>query len=740
MNRRPLSDMIPDLALSRRSLIVGGGIAGGLAIAWALWPRSFPPNLVAAPGEAILNAWIKIGKDGHVTIVVPQIEMGQGSYTLIPQIIADELGADWRTVGVEPAPLNPVYANQLFASEWQDGPFATETLQVTGGSSSERSFAVAARQAGAAARILLCKAAAARWDADWRACETSQGFVTRGDDRIRFGELADEAAAQKLPKDIPLRTDTEGRIAGRGVNRLDIPAKIDGSANFAADIRLPDMLYAAIRQGPLGDSRLIKVDKAAADRISGVLHIVEHKRWVAAVATNWWAANRALDAMRPRFETQGKLAEDRSIAAALTKALDGDGKRIAEAGDLAGVFSGARLIKAEYDVGLAPHAALEPMTATAAIDGERMQLWIATQMPGLAARAAAKAIGIDEASVTVHPMLVGGSFGRKYEIEIAAQAAIIASKIKRPVQLIWSRAEDMMHDRFRPPAKARLAARLGAAGQVDGWLCKIAAPDGLGEMRARTLGGLSADQAQSDRAGEASPHAVAGAIPPYSLTTYAIDHHPADVGIATGKWRSGAHSYTAFFTESFIDELARQSGIEPFSFRMAMLGSNPRLAVCLSKAAAKGEWQGGAPGTGQGIACHSMLGSHIAVLAEAQMGDDQRVRVTRLVCVADVGRVMNPDIARQQIEGGLLFGMAAAIGNSVSIKRGIAGPKRLGKLGLPRLADMPEMSVELIVSNGEPGGIGELGVPAVAPAIANALFAGSGRRFRSLPLSPMRAL
>lgn len=740
MTRRPLNNMIPELALSRRSLMVGGGIAGGLAIAWALWPRSFPPNLVAAPGETILNAWIKIGRDGHVIAVVPQIEMGQGSYTLIPQIIADELGADWRTVGVEPAPLNPVYANQLFSKEWQDGPFATEPLQATGGSSSERSFATAAREAGAAARILLCKAAAARWDADWRACETSAGFVTRGDDRIRFGELVDEAAAQTLPKDITLRTDTKERIIGRGVNRLDIPAKIDGSANFAADIRLPDMLYAAIRQGPLGDSRLIKADKGAADRISGVLHIIEYDRWVAAVATNWWAANRALDAMRPRFATQGKLAEDRDIASALDQALDGDGTRIAEAGDLAGVFAGAQLVKAEYQVGLAPHAALEPMTATAAIEGDRMQLWIATQMPTLAARAAAQAIGMEEANVTVHPMMVGGSFGRKYEIEIAAQAAIIAQKVKRPVQLIWSRAEDMMHDRFRPPAKARFAARLGPSGQIDGWLCKIAAPDGLGEMRTRTLGGRSADQAQRDRAGEASVHAVAGATPPYSLTTYAIDHHPADIGIATGKWRSGAHSYTAFFSESFVDELARQSGIEPFSFRMAMLGNNPRLALCLSKVAAKGGWDGGAPGTGQGIACHSMLGSHIAVLAEAQIGDDQRARVTRLLCVADVGRVMNPNIARQQIEGGLLFGMAAAVGNPVSIKGGIAGPRRLGKLGLTRLADIPEMSVELIVSNNETGGIGEIGVPAVAPAIANALFAGTGKRFRSLPLSQVQTL
>ena len=738
MSRRPLSEMLPNGALSRRSLMIGGGIAGGLAIAWAIWPRSFPSNLVAAPGETIVNAWIKIGKDGHVTVVVPQVEMGQGSYTLIPQIIADELGADWRTVGVEPAPLNQIYANQLFGEEWRDALFATEPLQVTGGSSSLRNFAVQARQAGAAARVLLCKAAAARWNANWRACETRAGFVTRGNDRIRFGELVDAAAGFSLPSDIPLRTDNEGRLAGRGLNRLDVPSKIDGSANFAADIRLPDMLYAAIRQGPLGDSRLVKTDKAAANPISGVLQIVEHERWVAAVATNWWAANRALDVIRPHFKTRGQLADDRSIAAALTRAIDGEGTRIADAGDLATAFAGAQLIKADYEVGLAPHAAIEPLTATAAITGKRMQLWIATQMPTLAARAAATAIGMDIENVTVHPMLVGGSFGRKYEIEIAAQVAILASKTKRPVQLIWSRAEDMMHDPFRPPAKARMAARLGPSGQIDGWLCKIAAPDGLGEMRARTAGGLSAEQARVELAGRASPHAVAGAIPTYSIATYAVDHHPADIGIATGKWRSGAHSYSCFFNESFVDELARQSGIEPFSFRMAMLGGNPRLALCLSKAVTKGGWDGGAPGTSQGIACHSMLGSHIAVLAEAQIGDDQRVRVTRLVCVADVGKVLNPDIARQQIEGGLLFGMAAATGNSVSIKRGIAGPKRLGQLGLPRLADMPEISVELIVSNAEPGGIGELAVPPVAPAIANALFAGSGRRFRALPLSPAR--
>ncbi|MBA3897269.1 MAG: molybdopterin-dependent oxidoreductase, partial [Sphingomonadaceae bacterium] len=469
--------------ITRRGLLIGGGAGVGLLVGWALWPRTYAPNLIAAPGEHIFNAFVKIGTDGHVTVVVPQAEMGQGVTTTLPQIVADELGADWRTVAVEPAPPNPLYANTLFAEEWEAEQgsrlphWAVEQgairhgLMVTGGSTSVRGFETRLREAGAVARALLCMAASARWDADWRACDTAGGFVTRGDDRLRFGELAGEAAGHKLPDDIPLRTGRENRLTGKSLPRLDLPSKVDGTVNYAGDIRLPDMVFASIAQGPLGDTRLKGVDKAAANRVPGVIAVVETERWVAAVATNWWAADRAIAAMKPRFETTGAVPGDRAIDHALDAAFE-RGTRIASAGDVGAVFKGAQVIAAEYRAGLVVHATIEPLCATASIEHGELQLWIGTQVPGFAAAAAAGATGIDASRITIHPMMIGGSFGRRYETEIAGQAALLAQKLQRPVQLVWSRAEEMRQDRFRPAAVARMAAKLGPGGRIDAWLAK----------------------------------------------------------------------------------------------------------------------------------------------------------------------------------------------------------------------------------------------------------------------------
>lgn len=730
--------------ITRRKLLISGGVGVGLVVAWAAWPRAYAPNLTASAGETVFGAWLKIGRDGQVIVAVPQTEHGQGVYTTLPQIVADELGADWRTVGIEAAPLNPLYANPLATHELFGGllPRAIgreqakrDMMMLTAGSTSVRMFEGALRDAGAAARVLLCKAAAARWDVDWRACGTGGGFVTNAGRKLRFAELAEEAAGGALPDTLPYRTGAAGRLTGMSLPRLDAPAKVDGSANFAGDIRLPDMVFASIREGPVGDSRLVRSDRAAADRVPGVLQIVETERWVGAIGTTWWAANRGLDALRPRFETRGGVVDSASIDAALMAALDGPGTRMASAGDLGAVFGGAQVVTANYRVAPALHAAIETPAATAHWHDDRLEMWLPTDAPGLARAAAARAIGVDAALVTVHPMLVGGSFGEALEHDVAVQAATLAVALKRPVQVVRSRIEALRRDRVRPAAAARMTARLAPNGTIMGWLAKIAAPATGHEMAARLMPDDPLIRAALALPTSGDAYAIDGAVPPYRIPAYAIDHYPADIGVPSGHLRGGAHGYTAFFTECFIDELAHVAEIDALSFRMAMLGGDARLARCLSTAAALGGWDGGAMVSGQGIACHAFRGSRVAVFAEAEIVERRRARVDRLVAAVDCGRRINPDIVRQQIEGGLIFGMATALGAATGYTRNIADARGFGDLDLPRLADTPDITVELIESDEAPGGVGELCVPAVAPAIANALRSATGGRQRRLPLS-----
>jgi isoquinoline 1-oxidoreductase beta subunit len=730
--------------VSRRTLLVGAAAAGGLVVAWGLWPRRYAANLVASPGEEIFNAFLKIAADGRVTVVVPQAEMGQGVWTSLLQALADELGADWRTVAVEPAPLNPLYANDFLVREavadalpdaldviggWVSHEFAVRSLlMVTGGSTSVRGLERPFREAGAGTRGLLCVAASQRWGVDPAACDTADGFVVNGARRLRFGELAAEAAAAVAPAEVVLRAPGNGKISGRSMPRIDLPAKVDGSARFAADVRLPDMIFASVRQGPAGATRLVEANAEAANAVPGVQAVYENPGWVAATATNWWAADRALDLVSPRFETRGRLPDTASIETALMDALDeGPGERFAAAGDLKAAFAGGGLVTARYSVGLAAHAPIEPMCATARVEGDTLELWLPTQAPAIARAAAARAIHFDEDQVTVYPMLLGGSFGAKIETQAAEQAAILAVYAQRPVQLMWSRGEDLRQDRFRPPAIGQLSARLDVRGGIRGWQAKIAAPSSAGELARRLMPGIP-------HGAGAEAAAVAGAVPPYAIGALAVDHHPADIGIKTGMWRSVAHSYTAFFSESFIDELAGIAKIEPLSFRMGLLGAAPRLARCLATATALGGWQGAQAGSGQGIACHSAFGSHIAMLAQVHVGKAQEIVVDRVVAVVDCGRVINPDIIRQQIEGAILFGMGAAIGGVIGIERGLSNVNNFDGLRLPRLADCPEITVEIVSSQEAPGGVGELGVPPVAPALANAVFSATGRRLRTLPL------
>jgi isoquinoline 1-oxidoreductase subunit beta len=726
--------------LSRRTLIVGGGAGVGLVVAWALWPRAYAPNLAVAPGETLFNAFLKIGRDGRVIVAVPQAEIGQGVYTSLPQILADELGADWRTVAVEPAPLSPLYANPLLAAEhgpglpsafqgigdWAVREYATRTaLMLTGGSTSVRAFEPRLREAGAAARALLSMAAADRWDVDWEGLDTAGGFVLNGQERLSFAELAEAASGYDLPPQLPVRGGTADRLAGEPLTRLDAPAKVDGSALFAGDVRLPDMVYASLRAGPIGATRLGRIDRAAAERMPGLLAIVEQQGWVGAVATNWWAADRAVQALQARFAYSGLLADTLAAEAELGRALSGErGTRIFERGDLAAV-AGSGGYSARYSAGAAPNAAIETLAATARFTEDRLEVWAPTQAPGLARAAAARAAGLAEARVTLYPTLIGGGYGRKIETAAIEQAVLLARAVRRPVQLVWSRAEEMVQDSVRPPVAAKIGAWLREGRRIVGWQARIAAPDTAGEVRARLAGRAPEPQAHAS--------AITGAVPPYAIPALAIDHVPVSIGLRTGLWRGGAHAYTAFFTESFIDEIARLLRAEPLSFRIGLLTENPRLARVLSTAAALGGWDGGGPGSRLGLAAHSAFGSHAALLVEAAIGPDRRIRISRAVCAVDCGRVVNPEIVRQLIEGGIVHGIAGATGAALHYERGRPDARRLRDLQLPTLADCPEIVVEIVDSQEPPGGVTELAVAPVAPALANAIYASTGRRARRLP-------
>lgn len=743
--------------ISRRKLLIGGGAGVGLLVAWGLWPRRYAPNMRAADGEHLFGPWLKIAEDGQVIIAIPQSESGQGVYTALAQIVAGELGADWRSVAVQPVSASPIFANTLLARAWATaflpenialdvdvGPVASsineiarrDTFVVTGGSSSIRQFERPCREAGAAARTILCQAAAARWGIAWEQCRTDRGFVIAGKRRLSFAELVVEASALDVPSPIPLNPSARNRLSGRDAPRLDLSAKVDGSVSFAGDVRLPDMLFASVRAGPAGNTSLLSVDEKAALNMRGVVQVVKTDNWVAAVASNWWAANNALDAMAPVFRTKGQMADSTEIAQSLSNAIaKGPGFRATKFGDVDAAMvpeAGARIFKAEYSVGAAVHAPIETRSATAYFHDQRLQLWLATQAPAAARLAAAQAIGISVDDVVHYPVMAGGSFDRNFDNSISAQVAVIAKAVGRPVQLTWSRPEDFVRDHVRSPALGRLSAAMNADGAVTGLAVRVAAASSMRELAYR-IDGQKADKARKSASGQYDVLALEGAQIPYAIPNISIDHFPVSMPMPTGPWRGLANSYNCFFVEGFIDELAHKAGIEPLSFRMQMLVGQTRLARCLTGVATMAGWDGGVSGSGRGIACHSMRGSHIAVIVTAR-NSETGVRVDRIHAMADCGRLINPDLARQQIEGGILFGLAQALGSATNFESGLPTARRLRDIDLPKLADVPEITVELARNDEAPGGVSELGVPAVAPAIANALFSAAGIRLRELPL------
>jgi len=619
-----------------------------------------------------------------------------------------------------------------------------EAFVVTAEGSSLAAHEAGARAAAAAARAMLAMAAADRWNVAWEECEAQGGFIIHDRQRARFADLVEDAAGYDPPDPPALRPQA---AAERAVDqpegarlafpRLDLPAKVDGSATFAGDVRLPGMVFAAIRHGPQGETRLGAYEPKNAAPVKGLIKLVEGARWLAAVAQDWWSAERALTLISPRFAAQHE-PDSTAIDRLLDEGLrHGDGQGIASSGEpdemLRGKFELARL----YRIAPALTAPLETASATARLTDGKVELWVASQAPQATRRAVAAALDIALADVVLYPMPAGGSFDARLDTPHAVQAALIAREVGKPVQLTWSRWQEAVVGLPRTPVRAVLAARTAPDGSLTGLKVRVAMPATAQEFGARLFGEQSAQEAR-ERQDQVDPLAMAGMVPPYAILHLLVEHVPVAIPLSTGRQRGNSAALGCFLIETFVDELAARSGREPLSYRMAMLGQDIRLANCLQRAATLAEWGGGRGGAGQGLACHRLtLGDRegrIALVASARR-DEGGIRVDKLTAVLDIGRIVNLDIARQQVEGGLLFGLALARGASTAYAAGLPQSGRLAALALPQLADCPEIEVEFIEGDAPPFDPGELGVAVAAPAIANALFSAGGTRLHTLPLT-----
>jgi isoquinoline 1-oxidoreductase beta subunit len=598
-------------------------------------------------------------------------------------------------------------------------------MRVTAGSTSVRAFEQPLRQAAAVARSMLVGAAADRWNVAEKDCETADGFVLNRGRTFTFGELAEEAADRSAPGKPQLRQTTRGRLIGQALPRLDGPAKADGSWRFAADVRLPGMLFASVRIAPPG-GRLVGYDRQAIAMVSGVRHITARDEWMAVVADSWWTAERGLKAADPKFTAPRTAADLRSL---FEDALaHGQDRRRFRRGDYESAIRGTRPLAATYFVAPNQHLGIEPLTATARFDNGRLEVWAPTLAAGLAREAAARAAHISESDVTFYPMPVGGPAGRALESDAIPYAVELARQLKAPVQVTFSQSTNQNHDLCDAGAIARMTALPGAGGITDAWKLEVATIDGTAAAMERMLD--VEDRRRLIRT------AIAG-VPPYAIPNTTIEAVRPSLPLRTGYMRGSPSREFAFFTESFIDELAHAAGMEPLAFRMSMLGGNGRLARCLQGAARLAQWDGGGPGSTMGIAGWSAFGSQIGLVASASIGGDQRVKVDRLVAAVDCGRVVNSGLVAQQIEAGLIWAFAQATVASPEWVAGMPRARPLGGIGLPRLADTPQIIVEIIPSSDPPGGISGLGTTVVAPAVANAIYAATGKRMRALPFDPM---
>lgn len=736
---------------TRRAFIAAGVVAGGsLLVGVAVRPGNRAGGLqdaVASDGETLVHAFIKIGRDNVVTVISPHAELGQGAQTALAQMASEELDADWEKVRIEEAPAIGEYASYALGRGFLfkdialpgavvptiDGVMMrvadTMNLQITGGSLSIRATGqYSMRVAGAATRDMLKKAAADAWNVSFDEIETENSMLLHRAS-WRSAPYADfaKAAAEMTPSYTPeLKAANDFSIIGRSVQRRDIPSKVDGTAPFAIDIRLPGMVYATTRRCPVFGGAVESIDDRKARAIAGVIDVItvpSHTSGssvggygatgesVAVVADSYWTAQRALDALEITWDTKGNgSVSSETIYARHARDLSaGEGREsdLSEGDIDAAIESAARIVEAEYRVPYLAHACMEPLNATAQVTGTTAEIWVGCQNPLGFRREIANALDLSDDDVTLHNTFMGGGFGRKSKPDWAVQAALIARAVGKPVQLIWSRQEDMRQDFYRPASTSRFRAALNENGMPQGW--------------------------QNTYVNKQEP--AEAPLIPYAVAAKDIGYIQSPSHVPWGAWRSVDESQQGFFTECFIDECAHAAGQDPLAYRVALLSDRPRLRAVLEKAAAEAGW--GTPlgeGRGRGIAIKESFGSIVAEVVEVSMIDGE-VRIDRVVAAIDPGVAVTPDGLKAQVASGIIYGLTAAIHGGITLRDGAVEQGNFDEYEMIRMSSAPKIETHIINSGHAIGGAGEPGTPPAAAALANAIFAATGQRLRQLPLA-----
>jgi isoquinoline 1-oxidoreductase beta subunit len=700
------------IVLNRREMIAASLL--GAVFALGVRPAAAAvanPDAAATPVQALIS----IHRDGRVEIVALLADMGQGVYTALPLIVAEEMDADWAKVGI-----------RLFESGMPIPPAGDPGMLIAASSRSVRAWFKPLRECGARARAMLVAAAAERWRVAAADCRTEQGWVIhpKGRKRLSYGELAAAAAGQVPPKDVPLKADADFRLIGKVAGRRDVEAKTTGQALFASDIKLPGMLYASVTQAPFGGAALKSFDREAAmalPRVKGLFTI--DGSTLVAVAEDSWSAMRALEAAAPVFEDKPGAPGSRAYAEALSEGLAREGREWGAKGAPAGSGGGKR-IEAIYTLPYLAHATMEPMSCAAWFKGESCEVWAPTQAVFAARAVAAKAAGLAEEAVLIRQTFLGGGFGRRSESDFIRQAVLISKEVKGPIRLQWSRAEDMQHDYYRPAYAMRCTGGADASGVLD-YRVTTAGPSILrGRMPI-----FSGPKAPID------PTAQNGLLPTfYNLPNSSARWVEVPSAIPTSYWRSVAHSQNVFAAECFVDELAHAAGIDPLTFRQSLL-TDERMKAVVAKLRALSGWDTPLPaGRARGVGLVFCYDSYAGQVVEVSTGDGD-VRVHTVTNVVDCGIAIQPANVVAQIEGGAIFGISAALYGEITVEKGVVGQSSYGDYRVLLLGDTPAMTTHVMPSTAAPGGVGETGTPACAPALANALFALTGRRIRDLPLA-----